>query len=377
MYLSETAKKLGDAGYRVDIYTVAALNQPSSIQILDTNVRLIYLAVDSREPVTKENLIHYIPQIFQQFNKTVAREGKSYSAVHSHYWLSGLLGELVCRKYNLLHLITFHTLGAVKNRACGDENEPALRIHHENHLVKNCDRIVAFTKEEKEDLRSLYRADTAKIDCIPCGVNQRVFYPLDRDECRNKLKIPEKTKVILFVGRFVSIKGIEPLLQAFSLLQKYPLQLQLVGGEESEAAAVKKKYFQAYSLRESEEIFFPGTVDQQKLRLYYSAADALVIPSYHESFCLVALEALSCGIPIIASAVGGIPEIVTPGTGVIVKPADAGELAEAISAMLFSKDIQILSRNDLRHSVSAYSWDRTAMQLMHIFEEYKKYSREM
>ncbi len=369
VYLLETARKMGALGHRVDIFTLAEKGSVgSSILTLADNVRLVHLEVNAQERLTKENLFDYLPRVYDAYQEKIGSLQREYNLIHSHYWLSGCFGMMLQEEYQLPHYITFHTLGKVKNIASGDEKESTLRIFQERKLANECDCVVAFTPEDKNNLIAHCGAAPDKVAIIPCGVNMDIFKPVYSSIPAIKEKLTKEDKVLLFVGRTVPIKGIDKLLDAVALLiPEYPLKCVIVGGENKNLEGVvdiQKKIAE----RALDEIVFPvGRVEQEKLQYYYCAAAALVVPSLQESFGLVVLEALACGTPVIGSAVGVIPQVITEHNGYIVEAGDIHKLAAAIEQLVLQPNLTVAERNEIRDSVMHFSWDNVTDQLLNMY----------
>jgi D-inositol-3-phosphate glycosyltransferase len=241
----------------------------------------------------------------------------------------------------------FHTLGRLKNGVArsGDELEPDLRITEETRLVASVDRIVAATDVEQTELVRQYRASSGRISVIPCGVDTGLFTPGDRAPARAALGL-DGGPVLLYVGRLSPIKGLETLLDALALLREHgtPARLLIVGGESDEPldghpASLRER---TERLGLGESVAFLGPQPQASLRTYYVAADMTVMPSYYESFGMVALEAMACGSPVIASRVGGLATTVRDRTtGFLVPEGDAAALADRIGALLDDPDLGV------------------------------------
>ncbi len=368
VYLLETAQKIGKRGHCVDIFTLGQENEGVSVQPLAENVRLIHLEITVKEKIAKESLFEYLPLVFTAYREQLSSLNCNYDVIHSHYWLSGLLGIMIQKEYTLPHYTTFHTLGKVKNISCPNERESNLRISSEGTIAAECDSIVAFTKEEKNNLCAYYGTLPGKITIIPCGVDSELFQPVTSSQLNLGLGLSDDDKVLLFVGRKVPIKGVDTLLQAVAqLADRYPLKCIIVGDEEENIPGVVKVQKYSDELRLAANIFNVGGIDHNDLPLYYSAADAVVVPSLHESFGLVVLEALACGTPVIGSAVGIIPQIINGTNGRIVTPGDVSELAEAIMQMIDGSDERLGDCHKIRRSVEDYSWDNVAERLLNVY----------
>ena len=262
----------------------------------------------------------------------------------------------------------FHTLGAVKNAIGVGEDEPELRIQTERELVGNCQRVIAATEREKEELISHYDASPETITVIPCGVNLDLFQPVDRVVARRQLGF-DGNNIVLFVGRVEPLKGIDKLLVAMSYLDdRQRARLVVIGGDGYQPE-VERLQRLSQELRIEDSVTFIGTVAQEDLSRYYSAADICVIPSYYESFGLVALESLACGTPIVATRVGGIESVIGQGeTGYMVMDNSPFHLADKIAALLSKSNNGTEAAGSIRAAVASFSWANIAEV---IAKEYK------
>jgi D-inositol-3-phosphate glycosyltransferase len=263
------------------------------------------------------------------------------------------------------HVITFHTLGAVKNSTGVGEPESLLRIATEKNLAATCERVLSTTAKDKVQLVRLYDAVSDKIGVVPCGVDLNLFRPLGMAAARHRLGFSPDHPIVLFVGRFDSVKGIDRLVTAMRYLRRKDSQrLVLVGGDGLASPATRCLQKQASDLGLQDSVTFAGRIVQDRLPLYYSAADVLVVPSFYESFGLVGLEALACGTPVVATPVGAMESILQQGrTGQVVTEAAPRLLADAIEAFLPNKARKTVSAADIRASVLQFSWSKVAAAL--------------
>jgi D-inositol-3-phosphate glycosyltransferase len=362
VYVRELAAEIARRGHAVDIYTKAHQPQHGPPINLGPNVRIIHLDTGVDEDMPKLAIYDYIHRLadvtenFRKYNQL------QYDLIHSHYWLSGLIGKQLQTIWHVPHAVMFHTLGAIKNKVGIGENEPELRIESENEVVSSCQRIIASTASESEYLVRLYRASPDKISVIPCGVNLESFRPIDRDTARRELGLDHQ-KVILFVGRMDPLKGLEQLLTATTYMdgQKPPI-LMIVGGDAESQGQVLQQM--AMELNIEQRVKFFGSVPQSQLPLFYSAADVCVIPSYYESFGMVALESLACGTPIVATNVGGMKNIIRNSEmGRIVSDNSPLNLATEISELIRTQGDKshIKVRRD---TMAAFSWSAIADRIL-------------
>ena len=171
VYIRELARELGRQGHRIDIFTQGDVDRHDTIVDLYDNVRIIHLKGETNEKIAKSSLYSVLPEFFSNLESVRIKENTEYDIIHSHYWLSGILGTRARSCWNVCHMFTFHTIGAVKKLACPDENEPDIRLSSEKKLSELCDRIIVPTQKEKDSLIQLYDAPPNKIQIIPCGVN--------------------------------------------------------------------------------------------------------------------------------------------------------------------------------------------------------------
>jgi D-inositol-3-phosphate glycosyltransferase len=297
-----------------------------------------------------------------------SREGIVYDLIHSHYWLSGRLGNWAQERWNQPHLAMLHTLGEVKNRTGVGRPEPELRIAAEKQLVKNCHRILAPTDREKDNLIRYYGVCGEKIGVVPCGVNMDLFNPQDKQATRKQLGFDPDDSILLYVGRFEPLKGIEGLLEAISHLKRYRrLRLVLVGGDGSEAPESRRLKRKVANLGIEDKVLFAGRVDQRDLPPYYSSADALVISSHYESFGLVGLEALACGRPVVSTPVGAMETLIDQSqTGYVVSDTRSRSLATGIQSIIANPNLT--RAGEIRKSVLKYSWSNVAAAILMEYE---------
>ena len=361
VYIRELARELGKQGHTVDVYT--RVHDPSDpvSEYLGERARLIHIKAGEEESIHKLAVYSYLPEFACHLEGYRKENGLGYDVVFSHYWLSGWAGEYLTLWWQVPHVIMFHTLGAVKNAIGIGEDSPELRVVTERESVQNSHRIIAATAGERQELISYYDAAPDKIGIVPCGVNMELFRPVDSAAAKQELGLNDE-KVLLFVGRIDPLKGIDQLLKATSLLpDRKSLKLVVIGGDEYSRSEVDRLLSLAAELGLADSVTFPGLVKQDRLPYYYSAADVCVVPSYYESFGLVALESLACGTPVVASDVGDLRNIIRQGeTGFVVPENTPPQLAGAIAHFLKGTPRDIDSINYRRASVSRFAWANVA-----------------
>lgn len=367
VYIRELARALGDRGHRVDIFTRTADGaQPGQPIALSENVRLIHLDPGASADVPKAELVPYLLTFFRALEEFRESEGIDYDVVHSHYWLSGQVGILARQAWGVPHVTTFHTLGAVKNLLCANAAESETRIAAERRIVESCDRILVTSRREMQNLRCHYRAPVDKLAVVPCGVNLGLFRPVAKPAARRRIGVALQDRLVLYVGRFAPEKGLDRLLAAVACLNHYPrLRVMIVGGDGEGDPAHRRMRQMCRTAGIDEQVTFAGRVDQTVLPQYYSAADLLALPSVYESFGMVALEALACGTPVVATRVGATDDLIRQeATGRLVKSDSARSLADAIAAVLSQKEQHAEAA---RRSVWRYDWSRVAEEVLAVY----------
>jgi len=365
MYIKALGRELGRRGLAVDVFTRRTAPGLPEIVPFGPNARVIHLSAGEPAPVPKDEVFDLLPEFVCNLQRFRRAEGVDYQIVHSHYWLSGWVGHLLARRWGVPHVTMFHTLGQLKNRALGERTESATRIEVEERIAGAADVIVASSEHERTALVELYRAPWERIAVVPGGVDLCLFQPRDRHASRAVLGIDGE--VVLFVGRMDPVKGLDILLRAVGLLaDRRNLRLVIVGGDGQEEERRRAETLAA-SLGIAAR--FVPAVRQEDLPLYYSAADVLVVPSYYESFGLVAVEALACGTPVIAARVGGLPTIIRDGeNGLLVPWRHPAAFAERIARLLDEHELRIAMAARARASVAGFSWERVADQVIAIYQ---------
>jgi D-inositol-3-phosphate glycosyltransferase len=291
-----------------------------------------------------------------------------YDIVHSHYWLSGQVGWLARDRWAVPLVHTAHTLAAVKNAALaeGDTPEPPLRTVGEQQVVDEADRLIVNTDDEARQLVSIHHADPAKIDVVHPGVDLNVFRPGDRLTARAALGLAPDENVVAFVGRIQPLKAPDIVLRAAAKLPG--VRVVVAGGPSGSGLASPDGLVRlAADLGISERVTFLPPQSRENLATLFQAANVVAVPSYSESFGLVALEAQACGTPVAAAAVGGLPVAVRDGvTGALVAGHDVGDWAHALDQLLrvvSGPQGQVMSRAAAAHAAT-FSWESTTDALL-------------
>ena len=363
VYVLNLAKELGELGHTVDVFT--RFHDPSDPRKVDMGSGATLIHVEAG-PIgqQKSDLPMYIDEFVANVLATEKSERRSYDIIHSNYWLSGKVGSILSRRWKIPHVVTFHTLAKTKLRARVGESESDLRISVEQEVMRESTDILVLTRAEKMDLENLYGISPEKVSVISAGVDTDIFYPVPKLEARVGLGLPDK-ETVMYAGRVEPIKGLDILLDSFKILNETrDVHLVVVGGSLSgdrELDALRQRSKQLGIL---EKITFTGSVNQSELGRYYSAADVFVLPSHYESFGLVALEAMACGTPVVASRVGGIPSFVDNGeTGYLITWRSAEPFADRIEMLLENVDLRNFMSETARVKANSMNWSTVAAEV--------------
>ncbi len=383
VYVAELTRHLGQTGIHVDVFTRSQDEHvPHVLHNLGYGNRVVHVPAGPEKPLPKSGLYTYLDDFTRGILEFAQNKHIQYHLVHSHYWLSGLAAERLRNEWNTPVAHMFHTLGVMKNRVARSpsERESPLRLEKEVHLVQTVDHIIAATPAEKAQLEFLYHADSRKISIIPPGVDLGRFYPIPKDEARAFVGVPAEARMILFVGRIEPLKGIETLIRALRLIQDTgrlaccPHYLAIIGGDpsadaqlmDSEMARLQRL---AKQLGVKDVVLFLGKQAQESLPYYYSAADVLVLPSHYESFGMVALEAMACGTPVIASQVGGLPFLVQDGiTGFVIPDGEPALLADRLTQLILDANLREQMGKRAVERAQPYAWAEITRQIIQVYD---------
>lgn len=366
--LTATARELARRGHRVDVFTHRGDSRLPEVVFLGPGVRLVHLSAGPPGPASPLALFDARQDLARALGAFRVRCGVHYHLVHSHYWVSGVVGLRIAIRWGVPHLITFHTLAAVKDATQAAPPEPALRRDQETALARRCQLLLAPTPVEAGHLVDLYGADPGRIALVPCGVDLQRFHPVGQALARRRLGLAPRGRRLLFVGRLDPMKGLERLLDALALLDPPTPDLAVVGGDGA-ASDARQRLASAIGDRGLHaRVDLVGRIPPEKLRFHYSAADAVVVPSVYESFGLVLLEALACGTPVVATPVGAAPGLITsPEAGRVSGDTSAPSLALGIRAVLDAPSTPSPLAN--RTLVRPLAWGRVTTALESAYRE--------
>lgn len=384
VYVAELTRHLGRLGVHVDVYTRSQNEHvPHVLHDLGYGNRVVHIPAGPEFPLPKPELVKHIPQFVDGIQDFAAKKGLHYDLIHSHYWMSGAAAEQLQTSWQVPIVQMFHTLVMMKNRIARtpQEMEGAYRLEGEQRILGLADRIIVATLAEQSQLEFLYRADSAKLVIIPPGVDTARFYPIPKDEAKAAIELPPNEQMILFVGRIEPLKGVDTLLRALAYIQSTnnlnccPHYLAVIGGdpevsEDSLNEEMGRVQALSAELGLSDIVLFLGKRSQESLPYYYSAADVVVVPSHYESFGMVALEAMACGTPVVASQVGGLAFLVQDGvTGFVVPNGEPELLGQHLIEILLDGDLRERLGCQGAEIARGYSWDTIAARILGVYNE--------
>src|ERR687894_3119012 len=380
VYIVQTATRMASRGVEVEVFTRATASGLPPVVELAPGVPVRHITAGPYEGLAKNDLPAQLCAFTAGELRAEARhEPGHYDVVHSHYWLSGQVGWLARDRWGVPLVHSAHTLARVKNAALadGDAPEPMVRVIGEDHVVAEADRLIGNTDEETRQLVELYGADPGRTVAIPPGVDLTRFTPGDRAAARRALGIAPDAVVLAFAGRIQPLKAPHVLLRAAAeLLRRDPALrsrlVVLIAGGPSGSGLAQPTALQELgaTLGITDVLRFLPPQTRDGLVDIYRAADVVAVPSYNESFGLVALEAQACGTPVVAARVGGLPVAVADGvSGVLVDGHGDEQWADALGAVALAPwRRDELAARTVEHA-RGFTWDHTADALLDTYAD--------
>jgi len=379
VYVVETAKKMAQAGVSVDIFTRANHpNLPDTVEIAE-GVNVKHLVAGPFEGLSKEELpsqLGALTSAFMNYQKQLPKD--YYSLLHSHYWISGQLGWVVSEATGIPLIHTMHTTAKVKNLnlAQGEQPEPHTRAIGEEQVVKASTALIANTDAEAASLVSLYDACPDNVFVVAPGVDLESFSPADgKAAARVRLDIAPDAIMLTFVGRIQPHKGPDVLLRAAAEMVTHSPHLRaklavvIMGGTSGSLNELEKIKSLAKFLKIEDITHFVNPVSRKVLPDWYRASDLVCVPSYSESFGLVALEAQACGTPVVATAVGGLRTAVSDGiSGSLVDGHDPKAWSAVISRLIMEPQRRLLLSMGAIEHASHFGWENTARKTLDVYD---------
>jgi D-inositol-3-phosphate glycosyltransferase len=380
VYVVENSIKMASAGVEVDIFTRADKTGLADAVEIARGVTVHHLEAGPIGALTKEELPTQIGALTHAFMEHQSgKPSNYYDIIHSHYWISGQLGWMISERTGTPLVHTMHTMAKVKNQALaeGEAPEPLIRALGEEQIVQNAKALIANTDAEAASLVSLYGANPDRVKVVTPGVDLQRFTPgHGKASARNILNIAPDAILLTFVGRIQPHKGPEVLVRAVAEMvihaphMRAKLALVIMGGasgtgiNEPERLEKLAKFLGVLDL-----IHFKEPVSRSELADWYRASDLVCVPSYSESFGLVALEAQACGTPVVASAVGGLRTAVSDGiSGTLVDGHDSKAWASVLSRLIAEPQRRILLSMGAIEHAKKFGWEMTARQTLDVYD---------
>lgn len=376
IYVVESAERMASMGVSVDIFTRRHDPKLPDIVEISKGVRVRHLNIGACD-LKKEELPSMIPNLATAFTSVL--ENEHYDVLHSHYWISGKVAMPAAKKFAIPLAHTMHTMARVKNMnlAEGEMPEPMIRVQGETQVVAAANALIANTDAEAASLVSLYEACPDNVSVVSPGVDLYTFTPgTGRKIARDAVGLPQDAHVLAFVGRIQPHKGPEVLIRAVAEMLSHSPHLRpklitvIMGGASGSGVGEVERLKDLTSwLGINDVVRFIDPVPRAELPQWYRAADLVCVPSYSESFGLVALEAQACGTPVVATAVGGLRTAVADGiSGVLVDGHDPRAWSSVLARLLQEPQRRVLlSMRAIEHA-SHFGWDATARGTLDIYD---------
>ena len=390
VYVNHVARKLAARGHHVDVFTRRdAAGQPV-VSPLCAGARVIHVPAGPARFVRKEELLPYMPA-FAASCEMLLRNTQPYDLAHANFFMSGLVASRLKESMRLPFAMTFHALGLVRLKHQGQADAfPSTRVDIERQCVRDADAIIAECPQDAEDLRQLYGASERKLSMVPCGFDRDEFSPQDRHGARAALAgmgiagIDPADFVVLQLGRLVPRKGIDNVIRGLAHARNLlpagaRLKLMVVGGDAPEPDEVLTPEIArlrqvAEAAGVAADVVFTGHRQRAQLRTCYAAADVFATTPWYETFGITPLEAMACGVPVIASAVGGLRyTVVDQSTGFLVPPHDPAALGQRIAALHADPALAArLGRAGLERVDAMFTWDCVADGLLKVYRSIRR-----
>ena len=376
IYVVESAERMAAMGVSVDIFTRRHNPDLPDVVEISSGVRVRHLNIGACS-ATKEELPALIPNLSEAFSKVL--ESEKYDVLHSHYWISGKVAMPVAKKFGIPLAHTMHTMARVKNMnlAEGERPEPMIRVQGETQVVAAADALIANTDAEAASLVSLYEACPDNVSVVSPGVDLYTFTAgSGRKAAREAIGLPQDAHILAFVGRIQPHKGPEVLIRAVAEMLNHSPHLRpklitiIMGGASGSGLGEVERLKDLVSwLNISDVVRFENPVPRAQIPQWYRAADLVCVPSYSESFGLVALEAQACGTPVVATAVGGLRTAVADGiSGVLVDGHDPRAWSSVLARLIQEPQRRVLLSMGAIEHASHFGWDATARGTLDIYD---------
>ncbi len=387
VYVLELSRRLARRGVEVDVFTRATSSALPPVAEAGDGIRVHHIHAGPFEGLDKDQLPAQLCVFAREVLRAEARHPVGhYDVVHGHYWLSGQVGALARDRWSVPLVQSMHTTAKVKNEALavGDSPEPPARVIGEEQVVQSADMLVANTDIEAKQLINLYDADPGRVEVVHPGVDLGIFRPGRRAAARDRLGLPRDAHVLLFAGRIQPLKAPDVLLRAVAvLLEEHPdlrsrVVVPIVGGPSGSGLEHPESLsLLARELGLEDVVRFVPPVAQPELADWYAAASLVAVPSYNESFGLVAVEAQAAGTPVLAAAVGGLTTVVRDGhSGLLVEGHDPRAWAGAIGRVVGDPGLHARLAAGAVAQAEQFTWEHTADRVLGVYRQARTSMRQ-
>ena len=374
VYVREVAGQLASLGIDVDVFTRRSSTTEDEVRPIlaggAATARLVQITAGPKARIEKEEMAPLCATFADGVEAFRARERVTYDVIYSHYWLSAEAGAILAQRWDVPHAAMFHTLAEVKLRARASESEPRERIEAEQRLVRGLDRIVAATEHERRLLMQIYRVPSSRVAVVPLGVDLDQFQPRSQAEARAALGIDPDERMVLAIGRIEPLKGFDILIRSMAQLSdRSNVVLSIIGGDDRASRELAALRAVAEEVGVTDSVRLLGPRPHEDLPAYYNAADVVAVPSFYESFGLVAVEAMASGVPVVASRVGGLASTVADGrTGYLIPWRCPEPFAEKIELLLRNEELRRALGRAAAERMRSYSWTEVARSVGAVLE---------
>jgi glycosyltransferase involved in cell wall biosynthesis len=367
LHVAELAAALSQDGHQATVYTRRDDPDLPESTATEAGYQVVHVPAGPATALNKDELLPYMRQFGRWTAHHWSTSGTRPDVVHAHFWMSGLAAQEAVSGLGVPVVLTYHALGVVKRRhQKTEDSSPAVRIPVEAHLGRTVNRVIAQCQDEVRELRMM-GVPRRNVDIVPSGVNLARFSPTGPGESRR----PDRLRV-LAVGRLVARKGFDDLIRAVSAIGE--AELVIVGGpaeglhNDPEARRLAEL---SDRLRVADRVHLVGAVPASDMPSWYRSADVVACTPWYEPFGLTPLEAMACGAPVVAYAVGGLQESVVDGvTGRHVQPGNVPALINALRGMLSDQPLRRrCGQAAAELARSRYSWNQTAARLAEVYAD--------
>ena len=379
IYIKDICRLLS-RDFQIDIFTRKNAFDENIVELFP-GVNVIKVEAGPVEFIPKEEIYLYLNEFFMNTSRWIEKNKKEYSLVHSHYWYSGNVALKLKDYFEIPMVHNCHSLGRVKYEILKEDKPPFadMRLLEEELILKRANAIIASTPQEVKNILDFYNIAGENIELIRAGVDERLFKPIEKMVAIKEIGLDFKN-IILFVGRITKAKGLRILIKALAKVKRefnIELKLFVIGGDvsntmHSEIESNEKEYIKKLinKINLSDDVVFLGPIEREKLPYYYSVADICVVPSLYESFGLVAVEAMACGTPVIASKVGGLAHTIKDGySGLHFVPGRSDHLAKKILGIITdSERLKEMGINARIRAAKEFGLERTVRQIKELYE---------